>query len=146
MRAVLGLALMVAAIGPANAYAQASVSLRKPTVLILKDTRAQMARLKDDYGYSEGSGDFAAYANRMEVALKQHPEIMVKWSSAATVAFPGTKLKSIVRSTVGNGWGYVFYRPGREPVVIEGVAIDDQLVCVAAKLYEVTFDGYSCGA
>jgi hypothetical protein len=40
--------------------------------------------------------------------------------------------------------GCIFYRPGRQSVLIEGVAVDDPFVCTASTLYEVQVDGYVC--
>jgi len=143
MRSVLLLACTL--LWSSLAVAQQVLVLRVPTIVILVAPEADIEKHKDDEGFNEFTSDFAVYANRMAEALRVHPTIQVQWSSASVVAFPGTKSKPIRRRSVGDGWGYIFYRPGRQPILIEGVAFDDHLVCTASTLYEVQVDGYVCG-
>jgi hypothetical protein len=145
MRAIVAaLVLVFGWIHQYAAAAQQGVTLSRPTILILVDTRAEQKRHGEDPEYNEAAGDFAVYSSRMAEALKDHRGFRIQWSSAQSIRFPGTRFEPVLRRKLG-GWGYVFYRPGREPIVIEGVAVDDELVCTAVRLFETKVEGYACG-
>ena len=127
------------------ADAQSLLRVTKPTVVILVDTPAEQRRHQEDGEYNEFAGDFAVYANRMAEALRGIPQVSIRWSYSSTVSFPGTSYKPVHRRKLETGWGYVFFKPGEQPVVIAGVAEDDQLVCTAVKLYKIKVEGYACG-
>jgi hypothetical protein len=131
---------------PCQGRARTVLAIRQPTIIILIDTPTEIEKHDHDDEYGEFSSDFAVYANRMSAALKQHPGIKVRWSSADAVTFPGTRFRAVMRKKLESSWGYVFYRPGRKPIVIAGVAVDDELVCTASQLYTVKVDGYNCDA
>jgi hypothetical protein len=120
------------------------LALRKATIVILVATAAEQWKYKDDSEYNEFSGDFAVYANRLITALHSHSEVTVRWSDTDTVSFPGTSFAPIHRQKLETEWGYVFFRPGSPPVVHAGVAEDEYLVCLAARLYELKVEGYKC--
>jgi hypothetical protein len=145
MKVIAASLVLFSACFPHVAIAQQSVALRRPTIVILIDTPAEIKRQRNDHEYNEATGDFAVYANRMVEALKTKRDFRIQWSSASLVRFPATTFKPVLRHKVG-GWGYVFYRPGHEPIIIEGVAVDDQLVSTAVRLFEVKVEGYPCGA
>ena len=143
---LLGVAVCLLAIcSPGVGLAQPAVDLRRPTILVLIDPVAEIRKHEDDREYVEALGDFGVYTNKMVNALRGQRGVRVRWSSADSVRFPGTQFKRVVRREVDGGWGYVFYRPGHEPIVYEGVAVDDDLVCTAIRLFEIKVHGYSCG-
>jgi hypothetical protein len=134
---------------PAFALAKEVTVLRLsgPSLVVLLDSPfEQEAQRAADPNYDEATGDFAVYTNRALAVLKGRKEFVVRWSSAQRVAFPGTRFSSVARSGVGGGWGYVFYKPGKEPVVIAGVVTEEELVCRASLVFEFKVEGYKCEA
>ncbi len=126
--------------------AQTILTLKKSAIVILVPPEKELKSQAKEEGFADFSGDFAYYAGKMKSALEKGSKIPVQWSTASQVAFPDTTIKPIIRSKLETGWGYVFYRPGEQPVIVEGVADDEQLVCIAAKLYKIKVGDYECGA
>lgn len=114
-------------------------------MVILVDSPVEQRRYREDSEYNEFSGDFGVYTNRMSEALRGNPQVSIRWSYASTVSFPSTSYNAAQRRKLETGWGYVFFRSGEQPVVIAGVAVDDQLVCTAVKLYQIKVERCSCG-
>jgi hypothetical protein len=123
-----------------------TIALTKPTIIILVAPKSEQRRYKDDSEYNEFSGDFAVYANRLISTLRPYPNVTIRWSDADAVTFPGTSFKPVQRRELETEWGYVFFRPGAPPVVHAGVAEDEYLICIAAKLYGLTIQGHKCEA
>jgi hypothetical protein len=122
------------------------LALRKATIVILVAPAAEQRKYKNDSEYNEFSSDFAVYANRLITALQPYAAVTVQWSDAETVSFPGTSFAPIRRQKLETEWGYVFFRPGFPPVVHAGVAEDEYLVCIAARLFQLKVEGYKCDA
>jgi hypothetical protein len=123
------------------------LALRAPTIVILLDSPSEQRQArKSDQNYDEASGDFGVYTDRMLQALMDYKQITIRWSHAKRVTFPGTSFSPVIRSQVGGGWGYVFFRPGSAPIVVQGVATDDELVCRASALFTLRVEGYKCEA
>ena len=124
--------------------ADGALVLRSPTVVILRDTQAEVRAHRKDQNYGEASSDFALYALRFEKAMKQHSDIKVIWSSRTQVRFTGNESPPVPRKSAEGGWGFVFYTPGAAPVVYRGVATDDHLVCIASRLFKRKVNEYAC--
>ena len=122
------------------------LTLAAPTIVILHEPLAVISKHDDGGKFAKFATDFEANANRMAVALRQHPEISVIYSSAAKVSFGDTGVNPVRREDIVSHWGFVFYRPGSPPVVYAGVVEDTYLVCQAAKYFAVRFDGFKCSA
>lgn len=127
--------------------ASSTLRLTKPTIVILVDSPSEQKRnAKQDPNYNEATGDFGAYTNRMLAVLKGRKEFTILWSHADRVVFSTTSVQPITRTAVGGGWGYVYYSPGKAPMIVEGVATDDELVCRATVMFGIKVEGYKCEA
>jgi len=140
MQRRLALAALTAVGASAFAAKQASapkeLRLNAPTIVILLDSPEEQAlQHKRDPNYGEASSDFGYYTGQMLDALKRHKEFNIRWSHAERITFPGTRLASLKRSEVGGGWGYIFFKPGKPPVIVHGVATSDELICRASVMF-----------
>ncbi|SRR6266496_3015788 len=146
MNATYALALLCvsSAVFAAGGRDPMSVTLSAPSVVILRASDAEVAKIKSDHGFIEFEADFEANSSRLIEAMKTQPQIKVLASSAQTVRFSDQTVAPVLRSNIETRYGYLFYRPGEPPLVYSGVRPADGLICEAARMFKVEFKGHRC--
>jgi hypothetical protein len=118
------------------------VTLTGPSVVIFHASRTEVAEAaKSDPEPNEETlaarKDFQSGSAKLMESLKTHPQIKVIESSADVVRFSDPKVPPVWRYSVGAGYGYVFYQPGRPLRVFSGGRAADGLICEASRTFDI---------
>ena len=118
----------------------ASLTLTGPSVVIFHASRADIARTEPETDAEKEEKvtfrkDFEGGATKLQEALKAHPQIKVIVSSADVVRFGDAKVAPVWRYSMGDGYGYVFYQPGKPLRVFAGVRSAEGLICEAYRMF-----------
>ena len=120
------------------------LNLHDASVVIFFSKSKALSSQKENEEFDEALADFGYYAGKFKEATKGQRVFRVIDSSAEQIRF-GHNERSPVKSSDLGGFGFIFYKPRVQPVVIEGVATDVDLVCEASKLFKMSVEGYHCG-
>lgn len=117
-----------------------AITLSGPSVVIFHASRAEIAQAEPEPDEEKLAvrKDFEGGAAKLEQALKAHPRVKVIASSADVVRFADPKVPPVWRYSVGAGFGYVFYQPGKPLRVFSGVRSADGLICEASRMFDLT--------
>jgi hypothetical protein len=120
----------------------AAVTLTGPSVVIFHASRADIAKAEPETDAEKEEQlafrkDFAGGATKLQEAMRAHPQVKVIESSADVVRFSDPKMTPVWRYSVGTGYGYVFYQPGKPLRVFSGARGGDGLVCEATRVFDL---------
>ncbi len=121
--------------------------LSSPSVVILHASKSEITnmQLQDKKGeFVEFSDDFSTNASRFADTLKNYPQVKVISSSTSKVIFSKGRIKPVIRHKLKTEYGYVFYKPNKQPIVLDGVYENTYLECVAEKMFDIKIVGSDC--
>ena len=126
---------------PSAERPQDSLTLTGPSVVIFHGSRADVARTEPETDAEKEERlalrkEFEGGASKLQDALRAHPHIKVIVSSADVVRFSDAKVPPVWRYSLGTGYGYVYYQPGKPLRVFSGVRSADGLICEASRLFD----------
>lgn len=134
MRIVAAAVLVLLSLSAIAKGAHSDLVLDRPSVVVVFTPDADVpASDKRSGDFNEFISDFNYYSRSLASELQGKKNISFIVSSAKKVVFKGTKYSPITRSSLA-GYGVIVYVPGKSPVVFDGVATDDDVLCALQKL------------
>lgn len=131
---VVILALATGGLGQSADRTPASLVLSRPSVVVVFTPGSEVtATSRQEPGFDDFIDDFEYYARSLAVALRSDGEVAFYNSSAREIQFAGREHPPVTRQSL-SGFGFVVYVPGKDPVIFQGVATDDDVLCALKAL------------
>lgn len=139
------LAVLMTAL-PALSFAEpAALTLDRPSVVVLSTPDAEVSSAEaGTEAFAEFLDDFETYSRAVALALRKSTRVQFIDSNASTVRFLHSAHAPVTRRAL-SGYGFIVFVPGKAPVVFEGVATDQEVLCELKRLLPQADVQLDCG-
>jgi len=117
----------------AGRAASALVLDRASVVVVFTPDSEVTKSTREEPGFDDFIDDFEHYRQSVAAALHDNRDVIFYSSSATKVSFKGGEHSAVTRRSL-SGYGFIVYVPGKEPVIFQGVATDDDVLCALKGL------------